>query len=130
LIIVLVVVLIVLVVTLVIIANIMRIVRGRKDLDGRDVEILEQRFGWSRLYSGSSAIRIETAGVVFTIYLYESVQGAMGISLTRGYQPYLNQLLSHRTLARSLRTVMALPLAADQLTSLPANICMNALADP
>ncbi len=47
LLIVLVVVLIVLVVTLVIIGNLMKdVLRGRKDLDGRDVEILEQRFDW------------------------------------------------------------------------------------
>ena len=52
LLIVLVVVLIVLVVTLVIIGNLMNdVLRGRKDLDGRDVEILEQRFDWGKMYS-------------------------------------------------------------------------------
>jgi mono/diheme cytochrome c family protein len=49
LLIVLVVVLIVLVVTLVIIGNLMKdVLRGRKDLDGRDIEILEQRFDWGK----------------------------------------------------------------------------------
>ena len=84
LLIVLVVVLIVLVVTLVIIANIMKdVLRGRKDLDGRDVEVLEQRFDFSKIYK-SSAVRGITVTVFILVVLYESVQAAMGIGLTQG----------------------------------------------
>ncbi len=129
LLIVLVVVLIVLVVTLVIIANIMKdVLRGRKDLDGRDVEILEQRFDWSKLYK-SSAIRIG-AGVVFTlVILYESVQGAMGVGLTQGYQPTQPIAFSHKLHAGENQINCAYchtSVYKSKSANIPsANICMN-----
>lgn len=129
LLIVLVVVLIVLVVTLVIIANIMKdVLRGRKDLDGRDVEILEQRFDWSKLYK-SSAIRIG-AGVVFTlVLLYESVQGAMGIGLMQGYQPTQPIAFSHKLHAGEHQINCAYchtSVYKSKSANIPsANICMN-----
>ncbi|HLK97867.1 MAG TPA: cytochrome c, partial [Hymenobacter sp.] len=95
LLIVLVVVLIVLVVTLVIIANIMKdVLRGRRDLDGRDVEILDQRTDWTKLYK--SPVLRGIAGTVFVLaVLYASVQGAMGVGLTQGYQPTQPIAFSH-----------------------------------
>jgi len=129
LLIVLVVVLIVLVVTLVIIANIMKdVLRGRKDLDGRDIEVLEQRFDWSKLYK-SSAIRI-AAGVVFTlVILYQSVQGAMGIGLTQGYQPTQPIAFSHKLHAGENQINCAYchtSVYKSKSANIPsANICMN-----
>ena len=96
LLIVLVVVLIVLVVTLVIIGNLMRdVLRGRKDLDGRDVEVLEQRFDWSKFYR--SPVLRGIVGVVFAlVLLYEGVQSVMAVGLTQGYQPTQPIAFSHK----------------------------------
>ncbi len=129
LLIVLVVVLIVLVVTLVIIANIMKdVLRGRKDLDGRDVEILEQRTDWTKLYK-SPALRW-TAGIVFVlVVLYESVQGAMGIGLQQGYQPTQPIAFSHKLHAGEHQINCAYchtSVYKSKSANIPsANICMN-----
>ena len=96
LLIVLVVVLIVLVVTLAIIANLMKdVLQGRKDLDGRDVEILEQRYDWSKLYR-SSALRGIVGTVFALVLLYEGVQSVMAVGLTQGYQPTQPIAFSHK----------------------------------
>lgn len=129
LLIVLVVVLIVLVVTLVIIANIMKdVLRGRKDLDGRDVEVLEQRFDWTKLYR-SSAVRWVAGTVFVLVILYESVQGAMGIGLTQGYQPTQPIAFSHKLHAGEHQINCAYchtSVYKSKSANIPsANICMN-----
>ena len=129
LLIVLVVVLIVLVVTLVIIANIMKdVLRGRKDLDGRDVEVLEQRFDFSRIYK-SSAVRGITVTVFILVVLYESVQAAMGIGLTQGYQPTQPIAFSHKLHAGENQINCAYchtSVYKSKSANIPsANICMN-----
>ncbi|WP_088843918.1 c-type cytochrome [Hymenobacter gelipurpurascens] len=129
LLIVLVVVLIVLVVTLVIIANIMKdVLRGRKDLDGRDVEIVDQRFDFSKIYK-STAVRA-IVGVVFVLaVLYESVQGAMGVGLTQGYQPTQPIAFSHKLHAGENQINCAYchtSVYKSKSANIPsANICMN-----
>ncbi|WP_245327450.1 c-type cytochrome [Hymenobacter fodinae] len=129
LLIVLVVVLIVLVVTLVIIANIMKdVLRGRKDLDGRDVEIIEQRFDYSKIYK-STAVRA-IVGVVFVLaVLYESVQGAMGVGLQQGYQPTQPIAFSHKLHAGENQINCAYchtSVYKSKSANIPsANICMN-----
>jgi mono/diheme cytochrome c family protein len=129
LLIVLVVVLIVLVVTLVIIANIMKdVLRGRKDLDGRDVEVLEQRTDWSKLYK--SPVLRGIAGVVFVLaILYTSVQGAMGVGLTQGYQPTQPIAFSHKLHAGENQINCAYchtSVYKSKSANIPsANICMN-----
>ena len=129
LLIVLVVVLIVLVVTLAIIANLMKdVLQGRKDLDGRDVEILEQRFDWSKLYR-SSALR-GTVGIVFAlVLLYVGVQSVMAVGLTQGYQPTQPIAFSHKIHAGENQINCAYchtSVYKGKSANIPsANICMN-----
>lgn len=129
LLIVLVVVLIVLVVTLVIIANIMKdVLRGRKDLDGRDVELVEQRFDFSKIYK-STAVRA-IVGVVFVLaVLYESIQGAMGVGLQQGYQPTQPIAFSHKLHAGEHQINCAYchtSVYKSKSANIPSpNICMN-----
>jgi mono/diheme cytochrome c family protein len=129
LLIVLVVVLIVLVVTLVIIGNLMRdVLRGRKDLDGRDVEILEQRFDWTKLYRSPMLRGI--VGVVFgLVLLYQGVQSVMAVGLTQGYQPTQPIAFSHKLHAGEHQINCAYchtSVYKSKNANIPsANICMN-----
>ena len=129
LLIVLVVVLIVLVVTLVIIGNLMKdVLRGRKDLDGRDVEILEQRFDWSKFYR--SPIMRGVVGTVFAlVLLYEGVQSVMAVGLTQGYQPTQPIAFSHKLHAGTHQINCAYchtSVYKSKSANIPsANICMN-----
>jgi mono/diheme cytochrome c family protein len=129
LLIVLVVVLIVLVVTLVIIANLMKdVLRGRKDLDGRDVEILEQRFDWASLYK-STALRGIVGAVVALALLYAGVQSVMAVGLTQGYQPTQPIAFSHKLHAGENNINCAYchtSVYKGKSANIPsANICMN-----
>ncbi|NML66259.1 c-type cytochrome [Hymenobacter sp. RP-2-7] len=129
LLIVLVVVLIVLVVTLAIIANLMKdVLQGRKDLDGRDVETLNQRFDWSGLYR--SPVLRGIVGVVFAlVLLYEGVQSVMAVGLTQGYQPTQPIAFSHKIHAGENNINCAYchtSVYKGKSANIPsANICMN-----
>ena len=129
LLIVLVVVLIVLVVTLVIIGNLMKdVLKGRKDLDGRDVEILEQRFDWSKFYR--SPVMRGVVGTVFAlVLLYEGVQSVMAVGLTQGYQPTQPIAFSHKLHAGQHQINCAYchtSVYKSKSANIPsANICMN-----
>ncbi|WP_081867610.1 cytochrome c3 family protein [Hymenobacter sp. IS2118] len=129
LLIVLVVVLIVLVVTLVIIGNLMKdVLRGRKDLDGRDVEILEQRFDWSKMYRSPMLRGI--VGAVFGIVLvYAGVQSVMAVGLSQGYQPTQPIAFSHKLHAGEHQINCAYchtSVYKSKSANIPsANICMN-----
>jgi len=129
LLIVLVVVLIVMVVTLVIIANIMKdVLRGRKDLDGRDVEQIEQRFDFAKIYN-SPVVRGLAVGLFALVVLYESVQGVMAIGLTQGYQPTQPIAFSHKLHAGEHQINCAYchtSVYKSKSANIPsANICMN-----
>ena len=129
LLIVLVVVLIVLVVTLVIIGNLMKdVLRGRKDLDGRDVEILEQRFDWSKFYR-SPKLRAIVGTVFALVLLYEGVQSVMAVGLTQGYQPTQPIAFSHKLHAGEHQINCAYchtSVYKSKSANIPsANICMN-----
>jgi mono/diheme cytochrome c family protein len=129
LLIVLVVVLIVLVVTLVIIANIMGdVLKGRKDLDGRDVELLDQKFDFSKIYK-SNVVRGLAVGLFVLVVLYESVQGVMAIGLDQGYQPTQPIAFSHKLHAGENQINCAYchtSVYKSKSANIPsANICMN-----
>ncbi len=129
LLIVLVVVLIVLVVTLAIIANLMKdVLQGRKDLDGRDVEILEQRFDWTKLYR-STALRGIVGTVFALVLLYAGVQSVMAVGLTQGYQPTQPIAFSHKLHAGENQINCAYchtSVYKAKSANIPsANICMN-----
>ena len=129
LLIVLVVVLIVLVVTLAIIANLMKdVLSGRKDLDGRDVEILNQRFDWAGLYK-STALRGIVGVVVALALLYAGVQSVMAVGLTQGYQPTQPIAFSHKLHAGENNINCAYchtSVYKGKSANIPsANICMN-----
>ncbi|MBF9238204.1 c-type cytochrome [Hymenobacter sp. BT683] len=129
LLIVLVVVLIVLVVTLVIIGNLMKdVLRGRKDLDGRDVEILEQRFDWSKMYR-SPVLRGIVGAVFAIVLLYAGVQSVMAVGLAQGYQPTQPIAFSHKLHAGEHQINCAYchtSVYKSKSANIPsANICMN-----
>ncbi|MGI4874949.1 MAG: cytochrome c3 family protein [Janthinobacterium lividum] len=129
LLIVLVVVLIVLVVTLAIIANLMKdVLRGRKDLDGRDVEVLNQRFNWAGLYN-SMVFRGIVGTVVALAFLYAGVQSVMAVGLTQGYQPTQPIAFSHKLHAGENNINCAYchtSVYKGKSANIPsANICMN-----
>ena len=125
----LVVVLIVMVVTLIIIGNLMKdVLRGRKDLDGRDTEVLEQRFDWGKLYR--SPVLRGIVGVVFAlVLLYEGVQSVMAVGLTQGYQPTQPIAFSHKLHAGENQINCAYchtSVYKAKSANIPsANICMN-----
>lgn len=127
--IVLIVVLIVLVVTLVIIANIMKdVLRGRKDLDGRDVEMLEQKTDWMGILKSGWFKGI--VGTLFVlVVLYESIQGIMAVGLTQGYQPAQPIAFSHKLHAGEHQINCAYchtSVYKSKSANIPsANICMN-----
>ncbi|WP_243636011.1 cytochrome c3 family protein [Hymenobacter edaphi] len=127
--IVLIVVLIVLVVTLVIIANIMKdVLRGRKDLDGRDVEILDQKTDWMGVLKSGWFKGI--VGTLFVlVVLYESIQGIMAVGLTQGYQPAQPIAFSHKLHAGEHQINCAYchtSVYKSKSANIPsANICMN-----
>ncbi len=129
LLIVLVVVLLVLVVTLAIIANLMKdVLKGRKDLDGRDREVLEQRFDWTRLYK--SPVMRGVVGVVFAgVLLYQGVQSVMAVGLTQGYMPTQPIAFSHKIHAGENQINCAYchtSVYKAKSANIPsANICMN-----
>ena len=129
LLIVLVVVLIVLVVTLIIIGNLMKdVLRGRKDLDGRDIEILDQRFDWGKFYR--SPVLRGIVGVVFAlVLLYEGVQSVMAVGLNQGYQPTQPIAFSHKLHAGEHQINCAYchtSVYKSKSANIPsANICMN-----
>ena len=129
LLIVLVVVLIVLVVTLVIIGNLMKdVLRGRKDLDGRDIEILEQRFDWGKFYR-SPMLRGIVGTVFALVLLYEGVQSVMAVGLNQGYQPTQPIAFSHKLHAGTNQINCAYchtSVYKSKSANIPsANICMN-----
>ncbi|QKG54751.1 c-type cytochrome [Hymenobacter sp. BRD67] len=129
LLIVLVVVLIVLVVTLAIIANLMKdVLQGRKDLDGRDVEVLNQRFDWTKLYH-STVLRGIVGTVFALVLLYEGVQSVMAVGLTQGYQPTQPIAFSHKIHAGENQINCAYchtSVYKSKSANIPsANICMN-----
>jgi mono/diheme cytochrome c family protein len=129
LLIVLVVVLIVLVVTLALIANLMKdVLRGRKDLDGRDVEVMNQRFDWAGLYR-SSALRGIVGVVVALALLYAGVQSVMAVGLTQGYQPTQPIAFSHKLHAGENQINCAYchtSVYKAKSANIPSpNICMN-----
>ena len=129
LLIVLVVVLIVLVVTLAIIANLMKdVLRGRKDLDGRDVEVMNQRFDWTSLYR-STALRGIVGVVVALALLYAGVQSVMAVGLTQGYQPTQPIAFSHKLHAGENQINCAYchtSVYKGKSANIPSpNICMN-----
>ena len=129
LLIVLVVVLIVLVVTLAIIANLMKdVLQGRKDLDGRDIEVLNQRFNWAGLYQ-SPVLRGIVGTVVALVLLYAGVQSVMAVGLTQGYQPTQPIAFSHKIHAGENQINCAYchtSVYKGKSANIPsANICMN-----
>ncbi|TPG67439.1 cytochrome c3 family protein [Hymenobacter nivis] len=125
----LVVVLIVMVVTLIIIGNLMKdVLRGRKDLDGRDTEILEQRFDWGKFYR-SPVLRGIVGAVFAIVLLYEGVQSVMAVGLTQGYQPTQPIAFSHKLHAGENQINCAYchtSVYKGKSANIPsANICMN-----
>jgi len=90
--------------------------------------MLDQRFDYSKIYK-SNVVR-GLAVTVFTLaILYESVQAAMGVGLTQGYQPTQPIAFSHKLHAGTNQINCAYchtSVYKSKSANIPsANICMN-----
>lgn len=125
----LVVVLIVMVITLIIIGNILTsTLKARKDLDEKDMELLDQGFDWSRLYK--SRIVRGLAALIFIVVLIDvSLDEVLGVGLQQGYQPTQPIAFSHKLHAGEHQINCAYchtSVYKGKAANIPsANICMN-----
>jgi hypothetical protein len=104
------------------------VLKGRKDLDGRDVELLDQKFDFSKIYK-SNVVRGLAVGLFVLVVLYESIQGVMAIGLDQGYQPTQPIAFSHKLHAGENQINCAYchtSVYKSKSANIPsANICMN-----
>jgi mono/diheme cytochrome c family protein len=129
LLIVLIVVLIVMVITLLIIANLMKdYLRGKKDLSGRDLELVEQRFDFSKIFK-SKAVRIIAGLILLVVILDLTIDKVMGIGIQQGYQPKQPIAFSHKIHAGDNKidcNYCHTSVYKSKNANIPsANICMN-----
>jgi mono/diheme cytochrome c family protein len=125
----LIVVLIVLVVTLVLIANLMKdYLRGKKDLDGHDVELVEQRWDFSKVYK-SRAVQVIVGLIFFVVLTDILIEETFGIGLAQGYQPRQPIAFSHKLHAGEHQincNYCHTSVYKSESANIPsANICMN-----
>jgi mono/diheme cytochrome c family protein len=125
----LIVVLIVMVIVLLIIANLMKdYLRGKKDLDGNDLELVEQRFDFSRIYK-SRAVQV-IVGLIFVVVLTDiAIEETYGVGLQQGYQPRQPIAFSHKLHAGEHQidcNYCHTSVYKSKNANIPsANICMN-----
>ncbi|MDQ4141106.1 MAG: c-type cytochrome [Bacteroidota bacterium] len=125
----LIVVLIVMVITLLIIANILGdYLRGKKDLDGRDLELVNQRFDFSKIYK-SRAVQV-IAGLIFTVVILDAlIEESFGVGIQQGYQPTQPIAFSHALHAGQYEincNYCHTSVYKSKNANIPsANICMN-----
>lgn len=125
----LIVVLIVMVITLLIIANILGdYLKGKKDLDGRDLELVESRFDFSKIYK-SRAVQV-IAGLIFVVVLFDfAIEETFAVGLQQGYQPTQPIAFSHKQHAGQYAincNYCHTSVYKSKSANIPsANICMN-----
>jgi mono/diheme cytochrome c family protein len=125
----LIVVLIVLVITLVIIANLMKdYLRGKKDIDGHELELVEQRWDFSKVYK-SRAVQV-IVGLIFVVVITDIViEETFNIGLAQGYQPRQPIAFSHKLHAGEHQincNYCHTSVYKSESANIPsANICMN-----
>lgn len=125
----LIVVLIVLVITLVLIANLMKdYLRGKKDLEGHDLELVEQRWDFSKVYKSRAVQWI--VGLIFVVVLTDIlIEETYGIGLAQGYQPRQPIAFSHKLHAGEHQincNYCHTSVYKSESANIPsANICMN-----
>lgn len=125
----LIIILIVMVVVLLIIANLMKdYLRGKKDLDGNDRELVEQRFDFSKVYK-SRAVQV-IVGLIFLIVLTDiAIEETFGVGLQQGYQPRQPIAFSHKLHAGEHQidcNYCHTSVYKSKNANIPsANICMN-----
>lgn len=125
----LIVVLIVLVITLVLIANLMKdYLRGKKDLEGHDLELVEQRWDFSKVYK-SRAVQV-IVGLIFVVVLTDIlIEETFNVGLQQGYQPRQPIAFSHKLHAGDHQincNYCHTSVYKSESANIPsANICMN-----
>jgi len=125
----LIVVLIVMVITLLIIANLMKeYLRGKKDLEGNDLEIVNQRFDFSKIYK-SRAVQV-IVGLIFAVVLLDTIiEETYAVGLQQGYQPRQPIAFSHKLHAGEHQidcNYCHTSVYKSKNANIPsANICMN-----
>lgn len=125
----LIVVLIVMVIVLLIIANLMKdYLRGKKDLEGNDLELIEQRFDFSKIYK-SRAVQV-IVGLIFVVVLTDiAIEETYGVGLQQGYQPRQPIAFSHKLHAGEHQidcNYCHTSVYKSRSANIPsANICMN-----
>jgi mono/diheme cytochrome c family protein len=125
----LVVVLIVLVVTLIIIGNILTsTLRNRTDLNEADVEQINQKTNWERVYKSGIVRGLVT--LIFVVVIIDvSLDEALGIGIQQGYQPTQPIAFSHKLHAGEHQINCAYchtSVYKGKSANIPsANICMN-----
>ncbi|MGV3638964.1 MAG: c-type cytochrome [Adhaeribacter sp.] len=125
----LIVVLIVLVITLVLIANLMKdYLRGKKDLEGHDLELVEQRWDFSKVYK-SRAVQV-IVGLIFVVVLTDIlIEETFNVGLQQGYQPRQPIAFSHKLHAGEHQincNYCHTSVYKSESANIPsANICMN-----
>ncbi|WP_034256777.1 c-type cytochrome [Adhaeribacter aquaticus] len=125
----LIVLLIVMVITLLIIANLMKdYLRGKKDLEGNDIELVEQRWDFSKVYK-SRAVQVIAGLIFFCVLLDIAIEETYGVGLSQGYQPRQPIAFSHKLHAGEHQIncnychTSVYKSASANIPS--ANICMN-----
>lgn len=125
----LIVILIVMMVVLLIIANLMKdFLRGKKDLDGNDRDLVEQRWDFSKVYK-SRAVQVIVGLIFFCVILDIAIEKTYEVGLTQGYQPTQPIAFSHQQHAGEHQIncnychTSVYKSASANIPS--ANICMN-----
>ena len=125
----LIVILIVIVITLLIIANLMKdYLRGKKDLDGHDLELVNQKWDFSKVYK-SRAVQI-IAGLIFAVVIIDfALEETYAVGLQQGYQPRQPIAFSHKLHAGEHQincNYCHTSVYKSKNANIPsANICMN-----
>lgn len=125
----LIIILIVMVVTLLIIANLMKdYLRGKKDLEGNDREILEQKWDFSKVYK-SRAVQVIVGLIFLCILIDTAVEETFAVGLQQGYQPSQPIAFSHKLHAGEHQincNYCHTSVYKSKSANIPsANICMN-----
>ena len=117
------------VITLLIIANLMKdYLKGKKDLEGNDLELVDQRFNFSKVYK-SRAVQV-IVGLIFICVITDIViEETYAVGLQQGYQPRQPIAFSHKLHAGEHQidcNYCHTSVYKSKSANIPsANICMN-----
>jgi hypothetical protein len=113
----------------VLIANLMKdYLRGKKDLEGHDVELVEQRWDFSKVYK-SRAVQVIVGLIFFVVITDIVIEETYAVGLQQGYQPRQPIAFSHKLHAGEHQincNYCHTSVYKSESANIPsANICMN-----